>query len=78
MHHDDQRSFAAKEVYEQLEEGVESEGFVDVAEGANPEGDAEGGEGGEARGGEDGHEHEDADDMALEKGFAVVFGLEED
>ena len=77
VHHDDEGALAAEEVDEQLEEGVEGEGLVDVAEGVHPEGHAEGGEGGEAGGGEDGDEHEDADDVALEEGLAVVFGLEE-
>ena len=77
MHHDDEAALAAEEVDEELEEGVEDESLVDVAEGADPEGDAQRGEGGEGGGGEDGHQHEDADDVALEEGFAVVLRLHE-
>ena len=77
MHHDDQTPFAAEEVDEQLEEGVEGEGFVDVAEGFDPEAHAERGEGGPGGDGEDGDHHEDADYVALEEGFAVVFRLDE-
>ena len=78
MHHNNQTPLAAKKIDEELEESVEGEGFVDIAEGLDPEGDAEGDEGGPACGGEDGDEHEDADDVALEERFAVVFRLEED
>ena len=78
VHHYNEGALAAEEVDEQLEEGVEGEGFVDVAEGADPEGYAEGDEGGPGGGGEDGDEDEDADYVALEEGFAVVFCLEED
>lgn len=77
MHHDDQAALAAEEVDEQLEEGVEGEGLVDVAEGPDPEGDAQRGQRGPRGGGEDGHHHEDADHVALEEGLAVVFGLDE-
>ena len=42
MHHDDERSFAAEEVDQELEKSVESEGFVDITEGTNPEGGFEG------------------------------------
>ena len=78
MHHDDETSLAAEEVDEELEEGVDDEGFVDVAEGIDPEGDAEGRERCPAGGREDGDHDKDANDMALEERFAVVFGLEED
>ena len=44
MHHDDERSFAAEEVDQELEKSVESEGFVDITEGTNPEGGFEGDE----------------------------------
>lgn len=37
MHHDDQTSLATKEVDEQLEEGVECEGFVDISKWIDPE-----------------------------------------
>ena len=75
MHHYDEAALAAEEVDEELEEGVDDEGFVDVEEGFYPEGDAERGQAGPAGGGEDGDHHEDADDMALEERFAVVFRL---
>ena len=77
MHHNDQTSLAAEKVDKELEEGVDCEGFVDISEGTDPEGNAEGGEAGPASSGEDGDHHEDADDMALEEGFAVVLCLEE-
>lgn len=77
VHHDDQTPLAAEVGDEELEEGVEGEGFVDVAEGVDPEGDAEGGERGPGGGAEDGDHDQDADDMALEEGFAVVLRLEE-
>ena len=77
VHHDDQAPLSAKVGDQELEEGVEGEGFVDVAEGVDPEGDAEGGERGPGGGAEDGDHDQDADDMALEEGFAVVLGLEE-
>jgi len=54
VHHDDETALAAEEVDKQLEEGVEGEGFVDVAEGVDPEGYAEGGEGGPGGDAEDG------------------------
>ena len=77
MHHDDEAALAAEEVDEELEEGVEGEGLVDVAEGLDPEGGAQGDQRGPAGCAEDGHQHEDADDVALEEGFAVVFRLDE-
>ena len=43
VHHDDKASFAPQEVDHELEEGVEGEGFVDIAKGFDPEGGAEGG-----------------------------------
>ena len=75
MHEDDETALAAEEVDEKLEEGVEDEGFVDVAQRVDPEGDFEGGQAGPGSDAEDGDEHEDADYMALEEGFAVVLAL---
>lgn len=54
VHHDDEAALAAEEVDEELEEGVEGEGFVDVAEGVDPEGYAQGGEGDPGGDAEDG------------------------
>lgn len=78
VHKDYEASLAAYEVDHELEEGVESEGLVDVAERVDPEGYAEGDQGGPGGDAEDGDHDDDADDMALEEGFAVVFGLDED
>lgn len=78
VHHDDQATLASQKIDEQLEEGVQCESLVDIPERIDPEGDAQGGQGGPGRDAEDGHHDEDADDMALEKRFAVVLGLEED
>lgn len=44
VHHDNEGSFAAEEVDQELEEGVEGKGFVDITERANPEGCLEGDE----------------------------------
>jgi len=42
MHHYDQSAFTADEADEQLEEEVNSEGFVNVSERIDPEGDSYG------------------------------------
>jgi hypothetical protein len=75
VHEDNETAFSAEEANEELEEGVEDEGLVHIAQRVDPEGDAEGGQtcpGGDA---EDGHQHEDTDDMALEERLAVVLAL---
>lgn len=54
VHHDDEAALAAEEVDEELKEGVEGEGFVDVAEGVDPEGYAQRGEGDPGGDAEDG------------------------
>ena len=41
MHHDDQRSFTAEEVDEELKKGVKGEGLVNVTERIDPESDFE-------------------------------------
>ena len=75
MHEDNETALSAEEANEELEEGVEDEGLVYIAQRVDPEGDAEGGQTGPGGDAEDGHQHEDADDMALEEGFAVVLAL---
>jgi hypothetical protein len=78
MHENNQTALAAEEVDEELEEGVEDECLVHVAQRVDPESNAERNQTGPGSDTEDGHQHEDADDMALEEGFAVVLALQED
>jgi hypothetical protein len=78
MHEDDQTALAAEEVDEELEESVEDEGLIYVAQRVDPESNAERDQTGPGSDTEDGHQHENADDMALEEGFAVVLALQED
>lgn len=78
MHHDDQTSFSTEEIDEQLEESIDREGLVYVAEGVDPEGDFERGQRGPRSSREDGYEDEDTNDMALEERLAVVLCLEYD
>lgn len=77
VHEDNETALSAKEANEELEEGVEDEGFVHIAQRVDPEGDAEGGQTGPGGDAEYGHQHENADDMALEERFAVVLALQE-
>jgi hypothetical protein len=75
MHKDDQTALATEEVDEELEEGVEDEGLVYIAQRVDPESNAERDQTGPGSDTEDGHQHKDADDMALEERFAVVLAL---
>jgi hypothetical protein len=75
MHEDYETALSAEKANEELEEGVEDEGLVDIAQRVDPEGDAEGGQTGPGGDAEDRDQHEDADDMALEERFAVVLAL---
>ena len=77
MHHDNEATLAAKKVDEQLKEGVDSEGFVDISERIDPKGYAEGGQRCPRRDREYRNHDEYADDMALEKRLAVILGLQE-
>jgi hypothetical protein len=77
MHENNETALSAEKANEELEEGVEHEGLVHIAQRVDPEGDAEGGQTGPGGDTEDGHQHEDADDMALEEGFAVVLTLQD-
>lgn len=72
MHHYNQSALTADEVYEELEEGVDGEGFVEVADGIRVEGCLYGDETDPRGDGVDGDHEEDADYVALEEGFAVV------
>ncbi len=65
MHHDDQASFTAEEVHQQLEEGIQRESFVDIAEGIDPEGDFERGQARPGGDGENGDHHEYPDCMSV-------------
>ena len=78
MHHDNEGAFATKEVDQDLKEGVDREGFVDIAERIDPEGDSKRGKRCPRCSREYGYEDDDAYDMSLEERFAVVLGLEED
>jgi hypothetical protein len=75
VHEDDETALSAEEANKELEESVEDEGLVDIAQRVNPKGDAEGGQTGPGGDTEDGHQHEDTDDMTLEERLAVVLAL---
>lgn len=77
VHEDDETALSTEEANKELEEGVEDESLVDIAQRVDPEGDAEGGQTGPRGDTEDGDQHEDTDDMALEEGLAVVLALQE-
>jgi len=77
VHKNDETALSAEEANEELEEGVEDEGLIYIAQRVDPEGDAEGGQTGPGSDTEDGHQHEDTDDMALEERLAVVLALQE-
>ena len=75
MGHDNQGTLAAQVVYQQLEEGVNRKSFVNIPNRIEEGG---GGERDHTRpGGDrvDGNHEEDADDIALEQGLAIIFGL---
>lgn len=75
MHHYDQSALAADEIYEELEESVDCKGFVEVADGVGVQGRFYRNETDPGGDGVDGDHEEDADYVALEEGFAVVFAI---
>ena len=72
MHHDYKSALPADEVYEELEEGVDCEGLVEVADGVRVEGCFNGDETDPGGDGVDRDHEEDADYVALEEWFTVV------
>ena len=78
VHHDDQGPFATEEVDEELEEGVDCESFVHVAERVEVEGCILRHKTGPGRGGIDGDHEQDSDDISLKERLAVVLDLKPD
>lgn len=76
MHHDDEGTLATEKVDEQLQEGVNGEGFVDVPQGIEVERSLEGDDGSPGRGRVDGDHKQDSNDISLEQRLPVVLRLQ--